>query len=343
MHIQEINLLPPQQFGFRTQHNTVQPLARIHRLVKENYSENKSTGMILLDVKAAFDSVWHEGLIHKMMKARFHCSLTKIIKSFLTNRSFQVHIEDKQSNIFNLPAGCPQGSVLSPILYNIYTHEFPELPSATSSIFADDTAIISSRILASEIINNLQTSIEIVTSYFNKWKIKLNSSKTQAIFFTRKRRAVFTPQTQIRMENVDIPWELNVKYLGVILDSKMTFKAHISYTVDKHNKLVKLLYPFINRKSSMSLENKMIIVKVIFHAVMFYAAAVWSKTAKCHQNKLLKIIHDLPWYFSTAELHNITGIELITDKIERLTNNFIDKCLNSTITHINSLSVYYLL
>lgn len=301
--------------------------------------------MLLLDVKAAFDSVWHEGLIYKMIRMNFPTEIIKIIQCFLKDRTFQVHIGSQSSRIFEVPAGCPQGSCLSPILYNIYTADFPNLDYCTMSVFADDTAIICSGNLAQEIINKLQRALTEVTLYFNRWKIMLNASKSQAIYFTRKRKECFIPQNNFNVQGMSIQWDNTVKYLGVILDPKLKFKEHVAYIINKINVLTRILYPFINRNSKINIVNKKLIVKSIFHAVMFYAAPAWACIAKCHikklqvsQNKLLKLIFNLPWFFSTTRLHTLAGIELVDCKLERLLQNFKRRCTYSDFIHINELA-----
>ena len=143
---------------------------------------------MLLDVKAAFDSLWHEGLIYRIFNLNFPNYLIKIIESFLCNRTFNVHIGASHTELFNIYAGCPQGSCLFPTLYNIYTSDFPQLANCTISVFADDTAILCSDILYSNISANLQIALNKMFNYFNKWKITLNASITKAIYFTRKRK-----------------------------------------------------------------------------------------------------------------------------------------------------------
>lgn len=242
--------------------------------------------MVLLDIKAAFDSVWHEGLIHKMMLKRFPAELVKIVQSFLRNRSFKVHIGANSSNSVAITAGCPQGSCLSPVLYNIFTADFPSLEGCTTSIFTDDTAILCSGVQAEDILTNLEASLTKIQSYFTKWRILINPTKTQAIYFSRKRKPCFLPQRCIKLNNTDIQWETSVKYLGVLLDTKTKFGQHIAYVINKINNTTRILYPFINRKSSMNVENKLLILKVIFHAILFYGSPVWCSTAKCHIKKL---------------------------------------------------------
>lgn len=218
------------------------------------------------------------------------------------------------------------------------------LEECQSSIFADDTAVLSSEIYASDIVANLQKSLDVVIGYFNKWKIVVNASKTQAIYFTRKRKDCYLPNSNIKIGGVDVPWESKVKYLGVILDRKIIFNDHISYTINKVNTTIKILYPFINRKSKLSIENKLIMLKVIFHAIIFYAAPVWHDTADCHikrlqvcQNKILKMMYDLPYHYSTSRLHSKHNILLVKDKIFDLKEKFYEKCSYSLYDHIRSL------
>lgn len=118
--------------------------------------------MILLDVKAAFDSVWHNALISKMINLNFPLPLTKLINSFLKNREFRVHIGSCFSDKISVAAGCPQGSCISPVLYNIYTSDFPTLVDCNTSILADDTALICSEVLTEDMIRNLQLSMDTV-------------------------------------------------------------------------------------------------------------------------------------------------------------------------------------
>lgn len=342
--IEANNILPSHQFGFRKEHNTIHPLVRIRNRVHSNFKEQKSTGMVLLDIKAAFDNVWHDGLIHKMIKFNIPIELIKIIQSFLYSRTFKVYIGSHCSDKFSITAGCPQGSCLSPVLYNLYTADVPQFNYCKMSIFADDTAILCSNILATDIISNLESAISDLLIYFKKWKIMINSDKIQAIYFSRKRKACYLPQSSICINNIEIQWENKVKYLGIILDPKLNFKDHIPYITDKVKVLIRLLYPFINRRSSLSTANKKIILKSIFHAIMFYAAPVWSTSANCHikklqvvQNKLLKLIYDLPWFYSTHRLHILADVELVADRLKKLTENFNSKCISSEYAHINEL------
>jgi hypothetical protein len=305
-----------------------------------------NVGLVTLDINAAFDCVWHDGLIFKLHRFGFPIYLIKIIKSFLSNRSFSVHLDGTKSNLHNIGAGVPQGSVLGPILYNIYTSDLPIPNNCFFSAFADDLAIGTTGLIGNEIVSNLQTALNILQDYLVKWKIKVNSEKSKAIYFTRKRKIEYKPQTNLKIGLNEIQWVRIIKYLGLFLDDKLTFKHHIGKTVDKINKTIKVLYPLINRNSWLSIENKLILMKTIFQPIMLYGASVWHDCAKSHisklqisQNKVLKIMLNLPFFYSTKKLHEKTKISFIESMAKGLFENYNNKLQFSNNDLIKNLYV----
>jgi len=252
--------------------------------------------------------------------------------SFLKNRSFAVHLNGVKSENYKIPAGVPQGSVLGPILYNIFTSDIPIPNNCFLSAFADDIAIGSTGVLGEDIVNNLQTGMDGLQNFFTKWKIKINSGKTKAIYFTRKRKECFKPHCKLKIEENEIEWVETVKYLGITLDSKLTFKHHINQTVDKVNKTIVTLYPFINKNSYLSVNNKLLIHKTIFQPILLYGAPIWHDCAKTHisrlqvaQNKVLKLMLNLPFYFSTKKLHEKANVDLVDTMAKSIFDKFNNK------------------
>jgi hypothetical protein len=97
-----------------------------------------STAAVFLDIVKAFDTTWHPGLLYKLSKLNFSTNLIKHISSFVSQRKLIVSVEDEMSTPRYLQAGVPQGSVLSPTLYNLYLNE---TPSVNFALFADDTCL----------------------------------------------------------------------------------------------------------------------------------------------------------------------------------------------------------
>lgn len=125
--IEDKNILPNFQFGFRRGNSTTHQAMRIKNFIIGNEIIKKSVGLILLGIEKAFDSIWHDGLIYKLIKMKFPMYLIRLINSFIRNRRFAVHINDSISNTVNISAGLAQGSCISPVLYAIFVADFPTI------------------------------------------------------------------------------------------------------------------------------------------------------------------------------------------------------------------------
>lgn len=95
------------------------------KCIRDARRRRRSTAIVTLDIERAFDTVWHHGLIFKLVNLGFPHYLCKILKSFLESRRFFVQVGNKSSHTYDIVAGTPQGSLLSPILFSIYTSDIP--------------------------------------------------------------------------------------------------------------------------------------------------------------------------------------------------------------------------
>lgn len=150
---------------------------------ERNKRNKRSTGLLLRDIEKAFDSVWHNGLIYKLNTYGVPKYLLRILKSFVTERKFQVAIGNTLSSFREIPAGLPQGSVLSPLLYCIFISDFKKPKYCEMSYYADDTGIIAEGKHTKTVVKRLQGGLKACNKYLKKWKIQLNVQKTQAIIF----------------------------------------------------------------------------------------------------------------------------------------------------------------
>lgn len=111
-----------------------------------------------------------------------------------------------------------------------------------------------------------------------KWLIL---SRHKQFSFQEEGKTVSCHKIILKVDGIEFPWSSTVKYLGVVLDQKVIFKDHISHVINKVNVTLKILYPLINRRPNLSIENKILILKLIFHAILFYAAPFWYDAAEC--------------------------------------------------------------
>jgi hypothetical protein len=155
------NLLPPEQFGFRAQRSTHNPIVELQTDITRHANLAECTVGVFLDIERAFDKVWHDGLIQKLFNIRLNLKFVKLISSFLSNRSCRVKVQNNLSNPIELKAGVPQGSVLSPLLYIVYCSDFPVSGTfrTKTRMFADDTAIWTSHRSAEKAASIIQEEL----------------------------------------------------------------------------------------------------------------------------------------------------------------------------------------
>ena len=211
-----------------------------------------------MDVQKAFDKVHHPYLIFKLIQLGIPCQLIKILNDYLSSRTFVVKVGNSISYPVPVLSSVPQGSLLGPRLFLLFTNDIPRTNDVTLAKYADDTAILCTRKRPHTVFNILQNYLKIYENWLKKWRITVNSSKSAAIFFTNQN---FTPNNNLILNNEPIPWETSYKYLGMHLDSKLMWQKHISESLDKAEKAMYSLDNLLARKSRLSLKNKLLLYK----------------------------------------------------------------------------------
>lgn len=325
--------LPNVQFGFRDGHSTSHQLLRIGStaVLALNEIKPKSMGIISLDIEKAFDAVWHNGLIYKMIKAKFPDYLIKICASYLKDRKFRVVLNNKFSDLEGIPFGVPQGGVLSPVLYNFYTADLPMSRDCLYGIFADDTAVAATSRFYKQIETKLQNAFLLMNSYFHKWKIKVNTAKTQAIFITR-RRTKQLPTGPISVGGSEVAWQGSLKYLGFTINTSLTINTHINEVLCKSNRALGLLYTFLYYKSTLSVQIKIHIYLLYLRPLFTYAPVMLLKGSyssriplQRFQNKVLRIILNKRISTPIRILHQISNVPTIEDFLKGTVDRFYVK------------------
>ncbi|GFY26323.1 RNA-directed DNA polymerase from mobile element jockey [Trichonephila clavipes] len=245
--------------------------------------------------------MWHDGLIYKMIIFNFPTYLIKIICSYLENRTFNVKYNSVHSSQRPILASTPQGSILSPALYNIYTSDFPTDNNTSVCLFADDAAILCTHNTVEEAVNLMQIYISKLELWLTKWRIAINTEKTNAIVFRKKRPQNSPPTLQIF--NQTIEWTFETKYLGLILNDKLTYSSHFKEITKKFWKKLYSLNDIIGRKSKLSLKNRIFVYKQYVHPLLLYGCAIWGSAGYVHidnlqrlQNRALRTIARAPQF-----------------------------------------------
>lgn len=336
-------ILIPEQFGFRKSHSTTHQLLRVTEYISNGLGNKRHTGAVFLDIAKAFDTVWHPGLIFKLIRIGMPTAFIRLIQSYLRDRSFSVKYATSISSIHPIHAGVPQGSKISPILFELYVNDIPRHPSTALALYADDTAILASSKKIALMNSHLQQHLYLLEDWFTKWRIKVNASKSQAVFFSRSFLIAPPP---LHLNGTHIAYSREAKYLGVILDRRLTWKSHFSYAIQKTHFAVNSISSLIYNPN-LSIDNKILLYKTVIRPILLYAAPVWGCAAPSNlqklqtvQNKTLRKIRRADWYHRNSRIHSDFRIYPIRHEIQKLATNFYNNIHSIQNELLFNLPVY---
>lgn len=343
-NLASINPLPNVQFGFRPGHSTSHALKYLTDQIKSGLDSRKTIGVIYFDVQKAFDLVWHNGLIYKMIQAGFDPWLIKIIASFLQNRKFEVHVGDTHSDRHEIFYGVPQGSVLSPNLFSLFTSDIPiRNDEINVSLYADDTTIFGSHRFIKTLVKRLKAAAARIIKFYGRWKLSINAEKTVVSFHTRRKTKQLPPHS-VRIGGLDVPVTKDVRYLGMYLDNTLTMGGHIDKAILKANIAGRRLYPYMRRFSFATKKLKLKIYKSYIRPIVMYGAPILAGASKSRraklqvfQNKYLRMVMNRSRFTRIKELHDSVRIEYTDEFLARLNTKFISKCRESENQIINNM------
>lgn len=267
--------LQEAQFGFRQNRTTELQLATVIDEAMNNILKGNTTALATLDLEKAYDTIWHNGLIFKLIKLDLPGHLIKIIKNYITERNYQVAVSGTLSTKHHIPAGVPQGSTLSPTLFLFYTYDVPERNNTKLRLFADDTAITTTSINAERACRNLQDYLDTLSDYYRKWCLKVNPQKSKIITFNYKRQQ---PRTKVYFEDTHIPHNTNLKYLGVTLDKRLNFNIHTQEIHKRARMALYYIWPYLKPEANIEEKIKTRLITTYVRPILTYAAPVWSST-----------------------------------------------------------------
>lgn len=330
--LNENNIIPDHQFGFRSKHGTPEQCHRVIQVITKSFEEKNYCSAVFLDIQQAFDKVWHEGLLYKI-KTTFPAPFYIFFLSYLKNRCFYVKVNNDISKICQINAGIPQGSVLGPVLYTLFTYDMPTHDDITTATYADDTAFLSSNCLPSQASSILQEQLDSLHLWLTKWNIVINTEKSKHITFALRRETC----PPVYLNNKEIPRSEIVKYLGLHLDRRLTWRAHITAKRKQLDMRFKKMYWLLGRKSQLSLNNKVLLLKTILKPIWTYGIELWGTASDSNieilqrfQSKALRSITNAPYYITNKSLHNDLSMPFIKSEIKRYSSNYLARLSNHT-------------
>lgn len=220
--------LPDNLFGFRAKTAAIHQAANLIHQAEKARLPRTTVAFALMDVEKAYNKVCRNGLIHKLWKLKCPLWLIKILQSWLQHRSFTVRIDGSLSSPRDAEVRLPQGSPISPILFNLFLYDiptFPDDPKTNILQFADDTAIITKGVGSDCTLRRLQIALDTILAYTDTWKIKVNHGKTAIMVMGRK---------QPKRDYLKIRGRINLlqnqaTYLGITIDRRLNFTKHVKH------------------------------------------------------------------------------------------------------------------
>jgi hypothetical protein len=238
--IENHNLLSECQYGFRPKRSTSLAILDLVEELTNALDDNKFTIGVFIDLRKAFDTIDHELLIKKMEYFGIRGVVNNWLSSYLSNRKQYVQINNSSSNLLDMVCGVPQGSVLGPILFIMYINDICNVSSILKMIlFADDTNLFKSGYNINSLCTEMSQELSKLNTWFSVNKLSLNVSKTNFILFAGKK---CINDINININNENIERVYSTKFLGVLIDSKLTWKEHIRMVKGKLLKCVGILY-----------------------------------------------------------------------------------------------------
>ena len=271
--VEHNNLLDREQEGFRRFRGTSQALLCFTRDIVNEFNAKESTLAVMVDFEKAYDSVWRDGLLYKLDEKGIRGRIWIWLNSFLSGRTASCKLKHHEGEQFVSQVGLPQGSVLSPLLFNLFIEDIYENVSGKKVKFADDGTVWKTGDDIQKMVREMELDLEEIKRWVKKWRMKLNVIKTEYCVFS-KDQSMLDLNIEIKMDNFILKRTRKPKLLGVTLDEKLTFQDHVEAVEIKAQKMLSTLR-ILGKPANMVRLYKSIVVPQLE-----YAASVWQ-SGKC--------------------------------------------------------------
>ena len=322
-------LLNENQAGFRQNRCTTDQILKLVQDASDQIHSPGSNRLIatFYDYEKAYDKVWRDGLIHKMIKLGVPHRFVVYVRQFLATRSTRVEVNGRRSNSFFLKEGLPQGSSISPLLFLIYINDIDvDLHVDTvASLFADDTATwLKDGKVRGEHRDLAQQEVNKIQDWATLWKMRINSSKTKCmITSTSKADRTWNPKLEIDGKQIDLVQMY--KFLGTSVENDLRFVENMNAITVKSRKRVNILKCLATKSWGNSLESQRALFIQYTRSVMEYASNSWNgwiadtyrKKLQRVQNEALRSIAGLAKTCPVDFLHLETGVEPIECRLDK--------------------------
>lgn len=284
-HMESNHLLTDRQHGFRRNHSCEGQLISVlqdWQTILDRKSHSR-VDAVFLDFSKAFDKVPHERLLHKLSAYGIQGQTLTWIRAFLTNRKQRVVINNETSDWISVTSGVPQGTVLGPCLFLCFINDILSDISCNISLFADD-CLVYQEIENSDDYNVLQNDLNMLGEWSQKWLLPFNVSKCVTLTLHHQKVPIVPPSYQLLNES--IPSATCTKYLGVTIDSSLSWSAHIKNISASASQVLGLIRRNFGKCTSKARE---LLYTSLVRSKLEYSSAAWDPYLGCDINTLERV------------------------------------------------------
>ena len=325
-HCIDNDIISERQAAYLKGDSTISQLLYLVHQIRTSWGKSKIAHGLFLDISAAFDKVWHKGLLAKLEQIGISDAVLTLFNSYLSNRKQCVVVDGVKSSMMDIQAGVPQGSRLGPLLFIIYINDIVEGLESEILIFADDCSLLASGTDPAETAEQLNRDLHKISNWADKWKVLFNAGKTKDIIFSNKMLNNSPPL----IFNENFINRVNThRHLGVYLTSNLDWSTQINDICLKANRKLAVLrnVKFLKR-NTLDLLYKITVRSVIDYALPIYANNLkLTDLARLDrlQYRAAKLVTGALHFTSRDKLNNELGWENMQTRINFLGLSFFHK------------------
>ena len=321
IYLRHHNLISKQQHGFLSARSTTSNLLESISDWTLALNDNKSVAVANIDFAKAFDSVCTSKLIYKLQSYGISGALIRWITSFLSDRSQQTRVGNSLSALTKLSSGVVQGSVIGPLLFVLFINDITQLfndNKCTCKLYADDLKLYTV-FNASENCSNLQDKLNAVYHWSHEWQLGISFKKCNLMYIGHT-----LCKPDLLLNDISLPIVEEVRDLGVIIDSRLTFASHIKQAVVRANVRANLICKCFISRDVFTLIRAF---KVYVRPLLEYASCIWSphhmlkiKQIESVQRKFTK---RLPGYSTLSYEERLLRLDINSLEMRRLRQDLL--------------------